>query len=359
MLMVPLVKEVMYVEKIPNAGSFMLAADIGGTNSNFGVFILTQEKPILLVSLHYKSQKVTDFSQLFKQVRDSVIERYAINLKQACIAAAGVIRPTRFIVKPTNLSIVLDVRDIEKVSGLSFVFLINDFEAVALGHNLINKSDIISIRTGTTIVHGTKAFLGAGTGLGKSMFVWSTHDRQFVPVASEGGHADVVVYTAQEARLVSFIQNENKLKCPISWEDVLSGNGIQRIYRFLGSEKEYPSSDISAEIAASDVSPDRISYYAQHDERCKDTFNLYAIFYARCARNFVLESLSLGGIYIAGGIAAKNIALFSSGVFLQELTTCGKHSKLVAQVPFYIIADYNVSLYGAVVAAQYHRLDLM
>ena len=74
---------------------------------------------------------------------------------------------------------------------------------------------------------------------------------------------------------------------------------------------------------------------------------MYARFYARCARSFVLDVLALNGIYIAGGIASKNIELFLNPIFLQEFMQCGRQEELLRDVPIFVVADYNVSLFGA------------
>ena len=72
-------------------------------------------------------------------------------------------------------------------------------------------------------------------------------------------------------------------------------------------------------------------------------------------KNFALDSLSMNGIYIAGGIAAKNASLFFDPQFMSEFIRCGRQSKQLVAMPVALIADYNVSLYGVVVAAQLRK----
>jgi glucokinase len=243
-----------------------------------------------------------------------------------------------------------------KATGLETLFLINDFEAVALGLELLPQKDIITINHGVRRKHANYGFIGAGTGLGKSVMVWHHFAGRYLPVPSEGGHADAAFYSDQECALNTFIKEG--YACPVSWESILSGQGIKQIYRFLGTQKEYPRTEVSQEIEGADFNPDRISFYASKDERCRDTFILYATFYARCAKNFALEVLTLDGLYIAGGIAAKNISLFFDPLFMKEFVFCGKQSKRLGDIPVFLIADYNVSLYGAVVAYRLRTAEI-
>lgn len=348
---------VTYVSEIPEKGLFFLAGDIGGTNSNFGVLDIQHEKePKLIISLHVKSQTVVDYTDIAAQLHDYLQGRFGLKLYKACIGVAGVVSPDRTFAKPTNLDISLDGKRMQKALQVKDLLFINDFEAVAMGVEYLPQEHIVVInKGGVERVHANKAFIGAGTGLGKAAAVWSRSLKHYIPLASEGGHADCSAQTTQEFALIEFINQERQQKCPVSWEDLLSGNGIKRIYRFLATQKQYQETSVTKEIAASDFDPDKISKYAKTDERCKDTFTMYARFYARCAKNFALDVLSLNGIYIAGGIAAKNISLFKNSLFMEEFTKCGKQSLILQKMPVYVIADYNVSLYGAWGFARYYK----
>jgi len=350
------IREVIYQKDFQSTRYCLLAGDIGGTNSNFGIFELRGTVPTLLISLHVKSQEVTDYATLTAQLLRFCKDTYGIVLRQACFGAAGIITSAREHAKPTNLSVAIDARAIIEKTELETLVLINDFEAVGLGIDYINQKDLISIIRGGPKLHAQKACIGAGTGMGKAALLWNNHFKRYLPITSEGGHADCAAQNPLESKLFEFIQADtDSLNCPVSWEAVLSGSGIQRMYRFLGTQKQYQYTGISQDIIEHGFKPDLISSYAQKDEQCLDTFNLYATFYARCAKNFVLDVLALNGIYIAGGIAAKNIGLFRKPEFINEFTRCGRHSKILELVPVTIVADYNVSLYGAAAFLQLNQ----
>ena len=253
--------------------------------------------------------------------------------------------------KPSNLKITIDAKDIIKHTALECVFIVNDFEVVGYGVSRIAKKDLVTVQVGTEFKYGNKAILGAGTGLGKSILRWVESKQRYLPVASEGGHADFVAQNGLELELINFIRETEKYCSNISWENVLSGKGIKRIYAFLGATRSYSSQDIT--LAKDGPHPDERFTSRYRDKRCNDTFELYAKFYARCAKNWALDALALGGVYIAGGIASHNVEMFKLSIFLQEFSNCGKQQQILKSMPIWVIADYDVSLYGAI---EYMRL---
>lgn len=339
----------LFIDQVPVSGNYMLTADIGGTNTSFGLFEVSQELPVLVLLYKCKSQQVTDYTSLIKQVCDRITSEWNIIVKQLCIGAAGVISSQRLIVKPTNLKVEINIKEIEKVTGLQDVELINDFEAAGLGIDYIDQKSIITINRGAPWPHGHRACIGAGTGMGKVALLWNSYHKEYLPVVSEGGHSDCAGQAQEDFKFFDFLQKRRGYPCPVSWEDVLSGSGLQLMYLFLGEQRIYQPSEWSKKIAQDNFNPDKISYYAkQNDPQCKDTFLIYTRFYARCAKNFVLDTLSLGGLYIAGGIAAKNVMLFKDENFLSEFKACSKQSYLLRQTPVLVITDYSINLYGSV-----------
>jgi len=344
--MVHLVHEQVYAQFIDKKSTYILAGDIGGTNSNFGIIDLENGRPQLLIYFQAHSQEIADYPIFFKELTEYIRNKYDISCSRACIGAAGVVFENR-IVKLTNLPVTLDAQQLQKSTGIKNLILINDFEAVGAGIDYCNQKDIVTIHAGKGQPKAHKACLGAGTGLGKSLLIWNEHAGCYIPHASEGGHADYAAYTQEECALGEFIKKEKNDKHPISWEDVISGRGIQRIYRFLATQKKYPETEITRLIHKQSFAPDNISRYALQDEQCRDTFVWYIRLYARCTKNYAFDALALNGIYIAGGIAARNVELFKNSLFLQEFMNCDQLCEIIQDIPVYVVADYTINLYGA------------
>lgn len=332
-------RQVTYVSSIPSDGTYIMGADIGGTNSNFGFFRLEGGRSKLYASWHYKSQSIEDFTDVIVHLLDQVHQSYGITIRYACFGAAGVVTPEQDFCKPTNLDIIIESAKLIEHTSLVCAPIINDFAVIGYGIPLVATKDIHVVQSGTTWKHGNQAILGAGTGLGKSILRWSESNNRYIPVSSEGGHADCSVQSQKELEIINFIKKECDTSCAISWEDVLSGNGIQRMYRYFSQQNGLSEGDT--------IQPDEIFAQRNDDTRAFQTFEMYTMFYARCAKNFALDALSLGGLYIAGGIAAKNIQLFELEAFRKEFVNCEKQKKLLADMPIRVVGDYNVSLYGA------------
>lgn len=345
-------KEVLYVDEVSKNITAILVADIGGTNSNFGIFQSTNGKLKLLFSMHYKSQKITQFTNVVNQTLNHIKETYNITIHNACFAAAGVVSEHRDYAKPTNLDFGVDTQEIIQKTDLECACIVNDFEIIGHGLEEINPKDIVLVKSGSQRVTGNRAILGAGTGLGKCILLFNKHVDHYEPVASEGGHADFSPQSELEFELVNFIKKTEKRTCNISWEDVLSGYGIERIYKFFLHKNGKQNAD--KDLVDNGLHPDEIFANRNRDEHARNTFELYTKFYARCAKNFALDALALGGVYIAGGIAAKNLPLFELSAFMDEFINCGKQMALLKKIPIFVITDYNISLYGA---ARYMLLE--
>lgn len=348
-------KKILFVERaygalIPRGITAVIGADIGGTNSNFGIFDMSHELPILLFSMHAKSKEVTNFTDVVKELLSIIQDKYQITVEHALFACAGVVSPRRDFSKPTNLSITIDAHEIKQKTGLRCVYIVNDFEVIGYGIGLIDQKHLVQVQGGAGRHHQNRAILGAGTGLGKSIMFFNTIVERYVPVASEGGHADAALQSDLEFELAKFIQKSEQHNCPISWENLLSGDGIKRIYKFFHARALKNDHNKDEKMPQ----PDEIFNSRINDKHSRDTFELYTLLYARCAKNFALDALALGGIYIAGGIAAHNLEMFKTELFLKEFTNCGKQSHLLKELPLYVITDYNVSLYGA---AYYFQIE--
>ena len=123
------VNVVQYVHEMSESGLFFLAGDIGGTNSNFGVFQISDAaRPQLLVSLHAKSQQVADYGELAAYIKEYCFVKYHIIFYQVCIGVAGVVAHDRATAQPTNIAVTLDAHSFAQALGVKNVVFIRATE---------------------------------------------------------------------------------------------------------------------------------------------------------------------------------------------------------------------------------------
>jgi len=329
---------------------FVLGGDVGGTNTNIGVAGVRDGKATLLYSAHFESRRLFSLVPAIREALDYGREKYAIDVDRGVVGVAGPVSgPER--AKPTNLPWLVDAGDIKREFGFDEFRIENDFQILGRGIESLKEADLFPVKSGDMGVGECRAVIGAGTGMGKAIMV--NDGKRYRTIPSEGGHADFPVQDQFDLDLADFIRGGRK--APASYEDLLSGRGIERIYDFLrekrGGTEKTGRTEKTGEVEDAEDRAAAISKYRTTDPLCRETFAVYAKCFGRCAKNFVLESIATGGLYIAGGIAAKNREVFVMPEFSDEFLNAEKQRQILEKTPVRVITNYDVSLYGACNAA--------
>jgi glucokinase len=77
---------------------------------------------------------------------------------------------------------------------------------------------------------------------------------------------------------------------------------------------------------------------------------LWVEIYGSEAGNLVVRTVALGGLYVAGGIAVKILALLKEGRFVAAFQHKEKMTDFLVQVPIHVILDEECPLKGAAYA---------
>ena len=324
--------------------SFLMAGDIGGTNTSLGIFGV-KNNPALLVSFHFKSRELRALHDAVNEALAYSKDNYKINITKACFAVAGVLSANGDYAQITNAKWDASRKILLKKTNLKKIALINDFEAVGYGINTLAKKDVMAIKKAKPTPKAPILVIGAGTGLGKTTLVYDRHQKAYKPIPSEAGHSDFAAQSKLDFELVDFIRKRKKAKS-VSYEQVLSGQGLGNIYLFLRKNKKFKAAKYTKEIDKSKSKPELISKYRKADKTCKETFEIFKIAYAGFAKNMALDGLALGGVYIAGGIAPKNREIFDKS-FVKIFEESLKMGHILKRMPIYLILNYDVGLLGA------------
>jgi len=313
----------------------MVVGDIGGTKTNLALAEVDDAGVRLSAEQRYPSG---EFESL-----DAIVGIYLKEIgtkcERAAFAVAGPVQRDRS--KTTNLPWELDGRRLEQVLGLATVRLLNDLEAVAWGVAALGPDDLAELHPGDGTA-GNACVVAAGTGLGEAGMFWDGAGHR--PFATEGGHADFAAGDELECALLTYLQERHGR---VSWERVVSGMGIVNIYEFLlewrGAEPAHlwsEQDDPAAAIAEAASSSGGCAL-------CSETMALFMRLYGREAGNMALKHMALGGVYLGGGIAPKNLELLRGSDFLSAFFDKGRMETLMRRMPVKVICEQRAPLFGA------------
>ncbi len=305
----------------------ILAADIGGTNSRFGLFDTDPgPEPRLVDSLSIPTASVASLPELMRLVRDKGLNPALA--EQVVLAVAG---PVHDGVRCdlTNASWSIDLSDPGSGLPRERTVLINDFVAQALGCRTLHAAESSLLIQDGVSRPGVVAAVGPGTGLGLCALVPMPSGRGgFMPLPSEGGHAPLAFTSRREFDFLCFLRERTGFSHAFG-DIVVSGRGLSAMHLFLTGR------DLSPAEVASEIGP--------HSE----TAEWFARFFARACRSYVLHVLAWGGLHLCGGIAAKNPFLAEHAEFLREFRDCPAYGSLLEQVPIRLVTASDIGLHGA------------
>lgn len=320
--------------------TLVLAGDIGGTNARLA--LAEVGTTVRVVADHEaKSQEIPDFAEFVA----GFLTGTGAHPETACLAIAGPVIGDA--VRGTNLPWTVEAGALEKRLGVAPVRLINDFAAIGFGIRVLRPSDLLTLQPGRPDPTGVIGIIGAGTGLGEGVVVRT--GGQWTVLASEGGHATYAPVSARERELHGFLSD--RYGGHVSVERVASGPGLVDTFEFLTATTGLAPS-IREEMAREDPAA-VITRHAlgRTDRSACEALALFIDAYGAQAGNLALTVLASGGIYVAGGIAARIASTLAEGPFLEAFRNKGRMRKLLEQVPVHLILNPDVGLLGAASAA--------
>jgi len=305
----------------------ILAADIGGTHSRFAHFASEYGKPLMLLdSVWLGTKEAASFKGLMDNLRQS---GFPLRPEEADIAVLAVAGPVEEGVRsaPPLIDWDVDISRAREDFGLRQTVLINDFVAQAYACKSPVGEEAERILPGVADPNSAVAVIGGGTGLGKAALVPDGRG-SYIAVPSEGGHADFPFEGEEEFEFQKFLLGELP-DAYITGNIVVSGRGLSLLHRFLTGD------DLAPEDVGAKLSPR------------SETLRWAARFYGRAARNYVLETLSMGGVYIAGGVAARSPQLVTHEAFREEFRCSSTLYAVLAHIPVFLVRNQESGLWGA------------
>jgi glucokinase len=309
----------------------ILVADIGGTSSRFGFF--TAERggaPVLRARLRLGTRAAGSFAGLLAGLRAAGFPLEPAAADIAVVAAAGPVIEGVFCAMPLA-PWALDFSHATEEFGFRRWLLVNDFVAQAHAVRSPAGEAATPVLPGRAVRGAPVAVVGAGTGFGQAALLPDGRGGNLV-VPSEGGHADFPLVGDAEGELGVFLRRQLGVE-RVTTATVVSGAGLGLVHWHLTGRRLSPE-EVVAEVLPGTQS---LAWSAR--------------FLGRACRIYVLQLAAFGGLYVAGGVAARSPALLAHAEFAREFHASAAMGERVRDVPVFHLADEESGLWGAAALA--------
>ncbi|MGE5247123.1 MAG: glucokinase [Verrucomicrobiota bacterium] len=320
----------------------ILAGDVGGTKTNLALFTFRDGE--------LRRDVVRSFRSATYPSLEAILDEFLagrLPVELACVGVAGPVKAGRSHL--TNLPWAVNQEAVRRACGARAAFLVNDLQAMAFSIPFLPPDGLATLQEGEPDPEGNIAVAAAGTGLGEAYLL--RNGSRYVPLPSEGGHADFAPRNEREVALLLHLRKEYGR---VSAERVISGPGLHAVYRFLREAEGRPESpEVEARLAAED--PPRVivsAGVAGTSGTCRDALRLFASVYGALAGNLALQYVATGGVALGGGVSPAILSILSEGGFLEAFRDKGRFERFLEKVPVKVILDEKAALLGAARYAQ-------
>lgn len=323
----------------------LLAGDIGGTKTLLGLFEPAEDRPRSMVVREYTTLEFDGLDELVQVFLDDTGAES--QLHGLCLGVAGPV--TGLVARLTNVPWLADASVFADRWPDCPVRLLNDLEAMAHAVPVLEPEELAVLQTGVPVPTGNAALIAAGTGLGEALLHNVRGD--FIPSASEGGHADFAARTPRELALVDHL---TAIFGRVDNDRVISGPGLANLFRFTHGFQSGAGvcRAIGPDVTNGDL-PAAISATALGGgcEQCAEALDMFVDAYGAAAGNLALRSVATAGLYIGGGIAPKLLPALERGSFIDAFRAKDPLVDLLRTIPVSVILNPAAGLIGAAVAA--------
>ncbi len=327
----------------------ILAGDVGGTKCNLGLFV---REGLALRAIFQRRLATRDYPKCEDLVDDFLKQAtiaggttLASPIDAAAFGVAGVVVDGRHYSE--NLPWLVDAESLTQRLGLKNIRLLNDLAATALSLDKLPANDFVVLNAGVREPNGTRGVIAAGTGLGEAILFWD--GRKYRVGGAEGGMTDFAPRTEREIQLLSHLKLQLR---HVSCEEIVSGRGFRRIHEFLNASVRHESFEAVGGHPAAEIAQRGLEKTCAV---CCETLEFWTEMFGAMAGNFALQAMTLGGVYVGGGIAVKILPKLADGTFFKSFCGASKLAPVLARVPISVVVNEDAPMWGAA----YHALSGM
>ncbi len=310
-----------------HVGGVRLLADIGGTNARFALEAGPGRFEAIEVLSCQEHAGLADAIRAYLALPQ--VMAVGTGVRHAAIAIANPITGDQ--VRMTNHHWAFSIEALRRECGFDTLAVVNDFTALArsLPHLGEHKRQVGG---GAPLPDAPLGLLGAGTGLGVSGLIPA--GQHWTALRSEGGHVSFSPVNELEIAILQYAWREFE---HVSAERLLSGAGVELIYRALSERAGRPDNLSAPEISRRAL--------AGECALCDEVLEAFCGMLGTVAGNLAVTLGAQGGVYIGGGIVPRLGERFISSSFRRRFEQKGRFGAYLAQVPTYVItAEYPAFL---------------
>lgn len=303
-----------------------LLADIGGTYARFAL----ERAPHALE--HVEALRCADYPDLVSAMRAYLDKAGNAAVRHAAVAIANPVEGDS--VRMTNYHWQFSIEQTRVKLGFETLMVVNDFTALAMALPHLSADQRRQVGGGRPVEHSVMGLLGAGTGLGVSALIPANDG--WVSLGTEGGH---VSFSPQDARELHVLEYAWKLFDHVSAERLVSGAGLELIYRALAERAgTRPEAIAASEITRRGLQGDC--------PVCLETLDVFCAILGTVAANIAVTLGAFGGVYIGGRIVPSLGAYFDRSPFRARFEAKGRFSSYVGRIPTYVITSDTATFAG-------------
>lgn len=305
----------------------MIFSDVGGTNIRFARATVLNG-PLKDIT-RFKCWDFTGIEEAFAAYRKMI--GYDGLLDAVSIAVAASVKNDH--VDLTNNHWAFSKSELRAHLGTNRLLVMNDFTAQALAQSDPTAHGNLPVIAGEPKHNAPLLIIGPGTGLGVSALIPTAAG--MLPLEGEGGHVSFAPRSEAELALYEFIRRTEDY---VSAEHVVSGRGLETIYRFLTSDNPDASEMNAPKIGAVAVT---------EPGPCRDAVVMMLNILGTVIANNVLTIGAWGGVVVAGGVVSQLVSLIDQSQLINRIQQIGKESHLTTSLPVWLSVDMQAGLRGA------------
>lgn len=304
-----------------------LLADIGSTYARFALEIERGKFERLST---VKCADYADFGSALRGYFDTVKDA---GVRHAAVAISNPVEGDT--VRMTNYHWQFSIEQTRGECGLDTLLVVNDYTALAVGVPHLRDDQRRQVGSGQPQARSVIGLLGAGTGLGVSALIPA--DDGWISLGSQGGH---VSFSPVDEREIAILEYAWTLYPHVSAERLISGSGLELIYRALNHIAGKPDQSLAATTITS-------RGLSGQSVECAQALEVFCGILGSVAANLAVTLGAFGGIYIGGSIVPRLGKYFDASPFRQRFEAKGRFSSYVANIPTYVITADNATFVGA------------